>query len=116
MSEWNFLTNHARVLTYIAQHTESTLREAAMAVGMTDRGVVRILRDFEKAGLLCRHRVGRNVHYAVDLEAVFRYPTQTGQTLGEFVGWLADFYRRGDGSDSANGDSDAERGGASGGL
>ncbi len=65
MSEWLFLTNHARVLIYIAQYPTSTARRIADAVGITERATQRLIRDLDEAGYITRRRVGRNNQYVV---------------------------------------------------
>lgn len=65
MSEWLFLTNHARVLLFIAQHPTSTARRIADAVGITERATQRLIRDLDDAGYISRRRVGRNNQYVV---------------------------------------------------
>ncbi len=65
MSEWLFLTNHARVLLFIAQHPTSTARRIADAVGITERATQRLIRDLDEAGYISRRRVGRNNQYVV---------------------------------------------------
>jgi DNA-binding MarR family transcriptional regulator len=92
MRNWSFITNHSVVLMYVGRHAESTVREISLAVGLSDRCITSILRDFEADGYLTRRRIGRNMHYTVDVVAVFRHQTQKGQTLGELVVWLADIY------------------------
>jgi len=65
MSEWLFLTNHARVLMYISQYPSSTARRIAEAVGITERATQRLIRDLDEAGYISRRRVGRNNQYVV---------------------------------------------------
>lgn len=68
MNEWMFLTNHARVLLYIAQHPMSTARRIADAVGITERATQRMIRDLDEAGYISRRRVGRNNQYSIHRE------------------------------------------------
>ena len=47
MASWSFLTNHAVVLTYISQRSDSTGRQIAEAIGITERAVRKILADLQ---------------------------------------------------------------------
>jgi hypothetical protein len=92
MAEWDFYTNHAKVLFFVALNPQATLREISLAVNMSDRGVSSILMDFEECSLITKRRVGRKNHRTLDLAAVFRRPALQGRTLGELAVWLADIY------------------------
>ena len=59
MSDWTFLTNHARVLRCIAQDPGVRLRDIAQCAGITERATHRIVSDLVEAGYLTRHRLGR---------------------------------------------------------
>lgn len=63
---WTFLTNHPVVLIYIVQHPESTVRNIAQGVGLTERATLAILRDLDDEGLVDRHRNGRRNTYAIN--------------------------------------------------
>jgi DNA-binding IclR family transcriptional regulator len=68
--KWGFLTNHALVLLELARHPNSTLREIALAVGLTERAVIALLRAVEEEGIVTRWKDGRRNRYSVDLRAV----------------------------------------------
>ena len=51
---WSLVTSHGLVLFYIANHASATIREVAAEVGLTERRVLEILKDLEKA----QHRRG----------------------------------------------------------
>lgn len=60
---WKFLTNHARVLTCIAQDPSTRLRDIAVFADITERAAHRIVCELEAGGYLTRRRVGaRNVY------------------------------------------------------
>ena len=65
MSDWNFITNHGRVLAVIAMHLGTTAREIGDAVGITERAAHRIIRDLEHGGYLSKRRVGRRNSYRI---------------------------------------------------
>ncbi|MFC6370868.1 MarR family transcriptional regulator, partial [Nonomuraea thailandensis] len=62
----------------IARNPEARVRDLAGRIGITERGVQKILADLHQAGYLSRERVGRRTHYSLDLDKHFRYPTEAG--------------------------------------
>jgi DNA-binding MarR family transcriptional regulator len=69
-----FFTNHALLLLSIAMDNQSTVREMAASVGITERAVVAILNQLENADVIRRDRQGRRNTYVIDLEALRRFP------------------------------------------
>jgi hypothetical protein len=69
---WTFMTNHAAALLHVAEHPDSTIREVAGAVGVTERAAARILKDLRYDGYLEVVRVGRRNAYNVDLSRPLR--------------------------------------------
>ncbi len=63
--KWTFLTNHAQVLTCIADDPGVRLREIAERVGITERAVHRIVVDLANAGYVTRKRNGRRNQYTI---------------------------------------------------
>ena len=70
MASWRFLTNHALVLIHVYLQPQSTLREISSGVGITERAALSILRQLEEDNCVSRIKVGRRVHYTVNLHAV----------------------------------------------
>ena len=70
MAKWRFVTNHALVLIQVAQHPRSTLREIALAVGITERAALSILRAMEEDEIISRKKEGRRNKYWVDFRAL----------------------------------------------
>ena len=58
-SEWTFLTNYAHVLLCLAGDPARRMRDIAADVGITERGVQRIIAELEAAGYIERVRKGR---------------------------------------------------------
>ena len=71
---WSFVTNHARVLAYIAEHPDARLRDIADAVVITERTAAQIVNDLEQAGYLTKTREGRRNRYAIDGRKKLRHP------------------------------------------
>ena len=53
---WDFLTNHAHVLTCVAHDPGIRLRDIAAAVGITERAAHRILSELVEEGYVLRER------------------------------------------------------------
>ena len=85
MAKWRFVTNHALVLIQVAQHPRSTLREIALAVGITERAALSILRAMEEDEIISRKKEGRRNKYWVDFRALLEYPLGGPYSLAELV-------------------------------
>ncbi len=85
MSKWGFLTNHALVLIHVANHPRSTLREIALAAGITERASLSILRAMEEDKIISRKKEGRRNKYWVDFNALLEYPLGGPYSVAELV-------------------------------
>ena len=56
MTEWSFLTNHARVLVCIAHDPGVRLRDIATTVGITERSAYAIVTDLTAAGYVVKDK------------------------------------------------------------
>jgi DNA-binding Lrp family transcriptional regulator len=65
MAEWSFITNHGRVLTAIAMHTDQTARQLGDAAGITERAAHKIIKDLEDEGYVSKTRMGRRNSYRI---------------------------------------------------
>jgi len=88
MAEWSFLTNYGLVLTYIGRHPDSTGREIAGAVGITERAVRKIVNELRTAGYLEPEKVGRRNRYRVNATQPLRYLDDRAVTVGDMLGLL----------------------------
>lgn len=91
MSEWGFLTNHARVLLCIAQDPGARLREIAATLGITERTAYGIVSDLATSGYIVKERDGRRNRYRIEHRLPLREPTPRERTVGEVLHLLADF-------------------------
>lgn len=82
---WTFLTNHAQVLTCIADQPDIRGRDIAARVGITERAAQAIVADLVEEGYVTRTRVGRRNHYEVNADAPLRHPLQRDHTVGELL-------------------------------
>jgi uncharacterized membrane protein len=72
MSSWTFITNHGAVLALIGQYGQITARDIATELGITERSVLRIIKDLETEGYIQIERDGRVNRYLVNNEAPLR--------------------------------------------
>ncbi|MFD7015340.1 helix-turn-helix transcriptional regulator [Streptomyces sp. NPDC059928] len=63
---WGFLSSHARVLLTIVQNPDVRLRDIAAACQITERTVLSVIADLERAGCLRRERTGRRSPYILE--------------------------------------------------
>ncbi len=70
MAAWGFLTNHAHVLIQVVRNAHSTVREIALASGITERAAISVLHDLRGAGIVCTQREGRRNINRVDFKAL----------------------------------------------
>jgi len=82
---WDFLTNHAHVLTCIAHDPGIRLRDIAAAVGITERAAHRILSELVEEGYVLRERQGRRNRYQVVPELPLRHPLVEGREVGDLL-------------------------------
>ena len=70
---WGFLTNHAVILIHVVLHPRSTVREIALASGMTERAALSILKGLREEGIIERRREGRKNVYLLDFNVTAGY-------------------------------------------
>lgn len=85
MSSWTFITNHGAVLALIGQHGQITTRQVAAQLGITERSVMRIIKDLEDEGYIQRKREGRINHYLVNSNAPLRREEKRDIIVGELL-------------------------------
>lgn len=90
MPEWTFITNHGLVLAYIAKYSQSTARQVAVAINVTERTVHKIIAELEAEGYIERQRVGRNNVYRLNPHLGLRHHTTGDVVVGDLLkvlGW-----------------------------
>jgi DNA-binding IclR family transcriptional regulator len=87
---WTFLTNHARVLIFIAGNPRARLRDVAEAIGITERSATGIVRDLEEAGYVRRSRIGRRNRYVIRPGRPFRHPADADHSVDELLALFLD--------------------------
>ena len=90
MPEWDFLTKHALVLSLIAKQPRITAQELAIAIGVTERQIRRVIADLFADGYIDKKRVGRGLRYRINTGLSLRHDTHTEIVIGDFLealGW-----------------------------
>lgn len=87
-ARWNFFTNHAHVLFYLRSHPKVPLRRVALAVGITERAVQRLVAELEEGGYLKRTKVGRQNEYTIEGDAPLRHPLEAHRSVRELLDWV----------------------------
>ena len=85
MSQWRFLTNYGLVLAYIGRDPDSTGRQIAQAVGITERAVRMIVADMRAAGYLEPEKVGRRNRYRINSDQPLRFLGDHAVTVGQLL-------------------------------
>ncbi len=87
---WGLFTNHALIMAYVCEHSDSTVREISDAIGITERATLAMLGDLQQEGVIVRHRVGRSNTYSMDFErlAMFRRGNAGPPTPASFADGL----------------------------
>jgi DNA-binding MarR family transcriptional regulator len=84
-ARWDFLTNHAHVLTCVADDPGIRIRDIAEAVGITERAAHRIVSELVEGGYLLREKEGRRNRYEVVPERPLRHPLAKEQQVGDLL-------------------------------
>jgi DNA-binding MarR family transcriptional regulator len=87
-ADWDFLTNHAHVLTCVADDPGIRLRDIAAAVGITERATHKILSELVEGGYVLRERQGRRNRYQVVTDLPLRHPLVEGPEVGDLLNVL----------------------------
>jgi predicted transcriptional regulator len=85
LPRWTFLTNHAHVLAILHSDPQLVLRQVAVAVGITERAVQRIVQDLEEGGFVRREKVGRRNRYYVLTNLSLRHPIESHRNIGDLL-------------------------------
>lgn len=103
MPKWGFLSNHALVLLQLTSNPDQTVREIAIAIDLTERAVISILKQLETDEIVSKHKDGRRNRYRINqralvdhLEEQMQSPMSLAQIAGQTAA-LAEAVRRGDG-------------------
>jgi predicted transcriptional regulator len=88
VTEWSFLTNHARVLLCIAHDPGVRLRDIAARTGVTERTAYGIVTDLTEAGYVVKHKDGRRNRYQIQAHLPLPETDSRERTVGEILALL----------------------------
>jgi predicted ArsR family transcriptional regulator len=88
MGSWGFLTNHGRVLLFLAHDPGMRLRDIAASLGITERSAFGIVTDLAAAGYISKRKDGRRNHYQIQAHRPLPEPTSRERTIGEVLALL----------------------------
>jgi Sugar-specific transcriptional regulator TrmB len=91
VTHWNLLTNHGRVLLYIAEDPEARLRDIAANLDITERSVYRVINEMADAGYLVKAREGRRNRYQVQDRSPAPDAPSGGHSFGDALKELAGY-------------------------
>lgn len=83
--QWTFLTNHGRVLLYLAKHPQTTTRKIAQEVQVTERAIQQVIYDLEAGGYIVRHKIGRRNSYTINPEMPMRHRMEREHDVGSLL-------------------------------
>ncbi len=82
---WTFLSNHSHVLVCLSRDPHQRMRDVAAQVGITERGVQKIVAELEAGGILKRHKDGRRNSYEIHRDVPLRHPLESHRTVGDLL-------------------------------
>ncbi len=88
VTDWSFLTNHARVLLCIAHDPGVRLRDIAARTGVTERTAYGIVTDLTEAGYVVKHKDGRRNRYQIQAHLPLPETDSRESTIGEILALL----------------------------
>jgi predicted transcriptional regulator len=66
VAEFKFFTNHALILSHIAQQPRITARELSTIIGITERSTIKVINDLLEEEYITKTREGRNNRYRIN--------------------------------------------------
>lgn len=83
------MTNHTHVLLSLYRQPDQRLRDVAVAVGITERMVQRVVAELVEANYLMITKQGRCNRYTVNANLQLRHPLEKHHTIGELLDLLS---------------------------
>jgi len=89
VTTWSLLSNHGRVLVFLARNPKSRLRDVAAGVDITERTAHRIVSELCEEGYVVRKRNGRGNAYEMQPEVPIHDPLLGDHWIGEILAVVA---------------------------
>jgi DNA-binding transcriptional ArsR family regulator len=90
LPEFRFFTNHALILSHIAQQPRITARELSTIIGITERATLKIISDLLEEEYITKTREGRNNRYRINPDKPINPPgldEMAAEVLLKILGW-----------------------------
>ena len=90
MPEFRFFTNHALILSHIAQQPRITARDLSNIIGITERATLKIINDLLEEDYVTKTREGRNNRYRINPDKAISPPgldDMAAEVLLKILGW-----------------------------
>ncbi len=84
-TSWTFLTNHAHVLLCLAKSSTMRIRDIAVAVGITERAVQRIIAELTELGYIDIIKEGRRNIYNIHREMPLKHPIESHRQIADLI-------------------------------
>jgi predicted transcriptional regulator len=88
MKKWSFITNHGLVLLFILQNPQCTMREMALALGVTERSIQRVLEDLSSEGYVTWERTGKGNIYEINHTLGLKHELTKDFAIGDLLNLL----------------------------
>jgi predicted transcriptional regulator len=89
-NNWTFLTNHAHVLLCLAKSSSMRIRDIAIAVGITERAVQRIIAELTESGYIDIIKEGRRNIYKLHFDMPLKHPIESHRNISDLIGLIYD--------------------------
>ena len=89
MKKWTFITNQGLVLMYISNNPQCTMRDMAIAIGVTERSIQRILKDLEAEGYVSWQATGKGNIYEINHTRGLKHDLTKDSLVGELLDLLS---------------------------
>ena len=83
-----FRTNQAHVLICLAEDAGLRVRDIAVKVAITERAVLKILRELEEGGVISRKREGRRTRYEIHAAKPLRHQVEANCKVRQLLGMV----------------------------
>ena len=94
MKTWNFITNHGLVLLYASKNPQSTMRDMATALGVTERSIQRVLKDLEAEGYIAWQGTGKGNIYQINHTRELKHELTRDFVVGDLLKLLSSNRKR----------------------
>jgi len=84
-TRWHLVSNHGATLIYLAARPTATIREASVALDVSQRRTAGIVRELVDAGMLVIEKRGSRNSYVVNCTSPFPHPFLSHLPVGLMI-------------------------------